>query len=449
MKKIAVEAGLAGIKTLHLTGRLLTKIVWVLASFFRLLFKGIFYKILGGIYYRVFRLKRNELAGQPLGKLFRDQLVYFFIFILTASLIFINAIKQSRAGGAEIKISKTVLAGIVTSELGSNVDEELIEETVTPSNLFNTGGEKYLDESCVLEKEDSLLKEEPGETDNLIAFNDDGDLIFKPQVVPTGTGADGSIPARQEIVYYTVQAGDTVSTIARQFGITVNTILWANNLSAFSLIRPGDSLTILPYSGLLYTVKSGDTLSKIARTYGIEESKILECNTLGNSLKIGQKLMLPGAKKLSSASTASKANSYTGLSVIKDLIKSPSVQTSGNKMAWPTVGYRITQYFSWRHNGVDIGNKVGTAIYAADAGIVEIAQGGWNGGYGNTILINHGGGKKTRYGHLSKLFVKVGDEVAKGENIGAMGSTGRSTGPHLHFEVIIKGTRYNPLNYIK
>ena len=118
-------------------------------------------------------------------------------------------------------------------------------------------------------------------------------------------------------------------------------------------------------------------------------------------------------------------------------------------MTWPTVGHRITQYFSWRHNGVDIGNKVGTPIYAADAGVVEISTGGWNGGYGNTILINHGGGKKTRYGHLSKLFVKAGDAVEKGENIGAMGSTGRSTGPHLHFEILINGGRYNPLNYIK
>jgi murein DD-endopeptidase MepM/ murein hydrolase activator NlpD len=98
---------------------------------------------------------------------------------------------------------------------------------------------------------------------------------------------------------------------------------------------------------------------------------------------------------------------------------------------------------------VDIGNKVGTPIYAADDGVVIISKGGWNGGYGNTIVIDHGGGKKTRYGHASKLFVKVGDRVEKGENIAAMGSTGRSTGPHLHFEVLVNGGRTNPLNYIR
>jgi murein DD-endopeptidase MepM/ murein hydrolase activator NlpD len=118
-------------------------------------------------------------------------------------------------------------------------------------------------------------------------------------------------------------------------------------------------------------------------------------------------------------------------------------------MIWPTPGRRITQYYSWSHQGLDIGDKIGTPLYAADDGVVIIAQGGWNGGYGNTILLDHGGGKRTRYGHASKLFVKVGDEVKKGETIAAMGSTGRSTGPHLHFEVLVNGTRYNPLNYIK
>jgi len=420
----------------------------VLASFFRLLFKGIFYKILGGIYYRIFRLKKNELADQPLGKLFRDQLVYLFIFILTVSLIVINTAKQSQANGAEIKISKTVLAGMVTADLGSNADEELIEETVTPSNLFNTGGEKYLDESCVLDKDDSLTEEETEEGDSWLAMNDDGDLVFKPQSISMGSEAESEIPTRRETIYYSVQNGDTVSSIAGQFGITINTILWANNLSAFSLIRPGDSLIILPYSGVLYTVKSGDTLSKIARAYGIEEDKIANCNTLGDSLKIGQKIILPGAKKLSSVATTVRT-SYTGISVIKDLVKSQPTKASTGKMAWPTSGYRITQYFSWRHTGVDIANKIGTPIYAADSGVVVISQGGWNGGYGNTIVIDHGNGVKTRYGHMSKLFAKVGDEVAKGENIGAMGSTGRSTGPHLHFEVLIRGTRTNPLNYIK
>jgi murein DD-endopeptidase MepM/ murein hydrolase activator NlpD len=101
-----------------------------------------------------------------------------------------------------------------------------------------------------------------------------------------------------------------------------------------------------------------------------------------------------------------------------------------------------------RHNGIDIANKVGTPIYAADNGKVELSASGWNGGYGNTILINHGK-LKTRYGHLSRLYVKAGQTVEKGQVIGEMGSTGRSTGPHLHFEVLSGSVRYNPLNYVR
>ncbi len=169
-------------------------------------------------------------------------------------------------------------------------------------------------------------------------------------------------------------------------------------------------------------------------------------------MKIGQRLLIPGGKKLSTqlaqASASSLRKTVSGLSAIKNLIKPQSVKPApGNKMIWPTVGHRITQYYSWRHSGLDIANKTGTPLYAADSGKVEIA--GWARGYGNTIVVNHGGGKKTRYAHLSKFYVGVGQKVGKGETIGLMGNTGWSTGPHLHFEVIINGVKYNPLSYIK
>ena len=351
----------------------------------------------------------------------------------------------------ETKIPRSVMSNLVKTEF-STIQEELIEEISTPNSIIAASRDKYLDDYCALEKEDTENTEDDSDYSSPFYFNEENDLVFKPDLFGTGEGANGAegAAARQEIIYYTVQIGDTVSTISRRFGITVNTILWANNLSAYSLIRPGDKLTILPYSGVLYTVKKGDTLAKIAQTYGIELEKITSCNNLGTSIAIGQKIVLPGAKKIETA-TAKKttSSSYTGVSVIKDLIKSPTAKVSGTSMAWPTVGNRITQYFSWSHNGLDIANKIGTPIYAADSGTVIISQGGYNGGYGNTILIDHGGGKRTRYGHASKLLVKVGDKVEKGQLIMLMGSTGRSTGSHLHFEVIINGTRYNPLNYIK
>ena len=136
-------------------------------------------------------------------------------------------------------------------------------------------------------------------------------VAVKPLAVSDDVLADdGIIPERKEIVYYTVQAGDTVSTIARKFDITINTILWANNLSSYSLIRPGDSLTILPKSGVMHTVKSGDTISKIAKLYGVDENEITSSNTLGNTLKVGDKIMVPGGRKLSQLQNNFGAQQY-------------------------------------------------------------------------------------------------------------------------------------------
>jgi len=360
----------------------------------------------------------------------------------------LNKNKTSAAGNF---IPRTVMSNLVTKEFSYNVqDGELIEEFYTPDTLKAAGKEKYLDSFSMVDKQ-TVLSTNTSEEDYapLVIVSEDG-MAVKPMMIGSNPASESVASQRDKIVYYTVQKGDVVSTIARNFDITVNTILWANNLSAYSLIRPGDSLTILPYSGVIHTVKSGDTISRISQLYGVEDEKILSSNNIGGILKIGDKIIVPGGSKLATAVTIAKTANTTGLSIIRNLVKAPaSTAAAGAKMVWPTVGHRITQYFSWRHNGVDIANKVGTPIYAADAGTVEIAANGWSGGYGNTIVINHGGGKKTRYGHLSKLYVRVGNKVEKGENIGLMGSTGNSTGSHLHFEVVINGTRYNPLNYIK
>ena len=120
----------------------------------------------------------------------------------------------------------------------------------------------------------------------------------------------------------------------------------------------------------------------------------------------------------------------------------------GLGMLWPATVRRITQYFNWRHRGIDIAGPTGTLIYAALDGMVEIS--GWNsGGYGYQIVLRHSNGMKTRYAHSSKLFVSVGQKVTKGEVIALMGSTGRSTGSHLHFEVVVGGVRVNPFLYVK
>ena len=265
--------------------------------------------------------------------------------------------------------------------------------------------------------------------------------------------AAGTAGGQRAITYYTVKIGDTLSGVAKAFGVTVNTIAWQNNLSAKAMLRPGDKLVILPVSGVLYKVRPGDSLSKIAQQYKVEAAAIISYNNLaGDRVIIGQSLVIPGGQPPASAASqvAAASSKLTPkvqqvFSNVKNTVKA-NLGTGG--MTWPTVGHRITQYYSLRHNGVDIGNKVGTPIYAADGGKVEVAASGWNGGYGNTILLNHGK-LKTRYGHLSRLYVRAGQTVVKGQVIGEMGSTGRSTGPHLHFEVLSGKVRYNPLNYIR
>jgi len=180
----------------------------------------------------------------------------------------------------------------------------------------------------------------------------------------------------------------------------------------------------------------------------------INANNLTAGLKIGQQIIIPGGSPISQYVPATVTHpttntNYTGLSAIRDLIKAPVARVNSSGMLWPTVGHNITQYFSWHHTAVDIANHIGTPIYAAANGVVLIAQGGWNGGYGNTILLDNGNNMRTRYGHASKLLVSPGEKVSKGQIIALMGSTGNSTGPHLHFEVVIGGVKYNPLNYVR
>lgn len=264
-----------------------------------------------------------------------------------------------------------------------------------------------------------------------------GAAIFKPHLITSAP----STAARTNIEYYVVEAGDTISNIAERFGLNVNTLLWENRLTARSIIRAGQKLTILPTDGITYRVGRGDTVAKIATKYGVKSENILNYNKISSStLTIGQTIIIPGGRPLAAPVTT------VARSTTVSPITAPTASSS--RLLWPTSAKRITQYYTWRHGGVDIAGPTGTAIYAAEEGIVEIA--GWNrGGYGNYIIIDHGGGMKTLYAHASKLHVAAGDRVERGQHIANMGSTGRSTGPHLHFELRLRNARTNPLNYIR
>lgn len=421
--------------------------------------KFLLYRPFVKLYYLIFRVKKYDLGQQSKRELIKKKSFHVAALTLILLAFVLNLTDKKQASASIGKAKKSVLAEIVKNEFSDigQDNDELIQENALSLSPQIMGAEKYLGRRGAVTAPKGVS---PSIDDNIVSTIAKIDnMLSKPMQIITSNGTVGAEIAaptsRKEITYYTVEGGDTISTIARRFRLNVNTILWANDLSAFSIIRAGDKLTILPADGFLYTVKRGDTIGKLAQNYELSAESIMTSNNLGSAgtIAIGQQLIIPGNKRAVASTRTIASNSsqssYSGLAVIKDIVSSEKPLVGSNKMIWPTVGHRISQYFSWKHNGVDIANKVGTPLYAADSGVVEISQGGYNGGYGNTIVINHGGGKKTRYGHASKLLVKKGEEVEKGQLIALMGSTGRSTGSHLHFEVVINGTRYNPLNYIK
>ncbi len=283
--------------------------------------------------------------------------------------------------------------------------------------------------------------------------NDEG-IIAPPTVVRDSAVVRSIISplvdtgARREgVINYVVQEGDTISTIGQKFGISINTILWENNLTSYQLIRPGQTLSILPASGIRHQIARGDTIAAIAKKYDVSPEAIIDFNKLASAsdIALGEKLVIPGGKKV-----VVPAPTYAVRPITRPTASVPTgrVVASGN-MTWPASCRRISQYFNLRHTGIDIACPFGTAVVAADGGKVVTAQGGWNGGYGNYVIIDHGNGLQTLYGHLSKIYVSPGEAVTKGQSIGAEGSTGRSTGPHVHFEVRSGGRRANPLSYVK
>lgn len=260
--------------------------------------------------------------------------------------------------------------------------------------------------------------------------------LLQPTILP-GVEIGGR---RSEIVKYVVQVGDTLGNVAQKFQISLETILVENKLSVNSVLRPGDVLSILPVSGLSHKVKKGETLKKIASLYKADLQKIIDFNHLtAEEAMAGEVLIIPEGRRLPLPSAYQPPVAAS---------RPPSLKVSREGMLWPTVSHRITQYFRWRHQGIDIALPTGNPIYAAESGVVEAA--GWNrGGYGYQIVINHGNNLKTRYAHNSRNFVKIGESVRKGDVIALIGSTGRSTGPHLHFEVIVGGVRVNPFMYVR
>lgn len=264
---------------------------------------------------------------------------------------------------------------------------------------------------------------------------DDGAL--SASTCDMGIGLENS--SNGEMRVYEVQQGDTLSEIAMQFDVSTNTIKWENNLSSNTL-KVGQKLNILPMTGVKHIVKKGDTLEKIATKYDadVEDIKVFNALSGNNSLKQGDILYVPNGI-IKPAVVSEKPTS----------IKRPTVETSTPVVSGyymkPTIGPITSPYGSRRrafHYGVDIGAARGTSVAAAADGVVVETLGSCREGrsscggrYGNYIVIAHANGTTTRYAHLQKVSVSVGENVNQGERIGATGNTGHSTGPHLHFQI--------------
>ena len=312
-------------------------------------------------------------------------------------------------------------------------------------------------------------------------------LSFEDEVVPTDQflfveegflmkssplGQQGVRLAYSESIVHTVQEGDSLERLSQRYGIGVQTIRSVNNLQAGSPIRPGMELVILPVDGVLHTVKRGQTLSRIAQLYDISAEEIARQNDIeGGFIVANQQLIIPGGTPIVGTPPAIASvdkplqfgdNIPDADVTLKTTIKPTSTQAPPAVAAaaatlgvlqLPCNNCTYTQYYHAGHYGVDIQTKGGGPIFAAEAGtVIRADQGGWNGGYGTVVEIDHGNGLITLYAHNKELYVKVGDVVGRGQVIAWMGNTGRvygQTGIHVHFEVLLNGVKKNPMLYLQ
>lgn len=309
-------------------------------------------------------------------------------------------------------------------------EEDYLEEVLVEAGT----AQRYLSEDMpALPAAPSEQKTEATEISPLL-LTEQGALL---QPVVPGTGQ----VLRQGISTYTVESGDTLAGIAKKFGVSIETVLWENKLTLRSIIRPGNQLKILPFSGLTHKVQKNETIVNLAKKYKVTTEQILAANNLvrPENIRPGDILLVPGGSlPPPPPRLASLSRAFVAPAKIEGIIG----------LIWPTLRGRISQYFTWRHAGIDIAVAKGTPIYAVEDAVVEIA--GWSRvGYGWHVVLRHPNGLKTRYAHATRLLVSAGDIVQKGQSIALVGSTGRSSGAHLHFEVISGGRSVNPLGYIR
>ncbi len=286
-------------------------------------------------------------------------------------------------------------------------------KSISSGDIFAEPAKNFLKDSpdVVFSEENSVLGYAPHS-------------VVKPQVL----GTLNSSSRNKEIREYIVEEGDTLSSLAEKFDISLKTILWANDMNSSSVIQPGDELVIPPVTGIIYHVKKGDTIGQIAETYKGNTDEIVVFNELNNEndIFIGDIIIVPGGEV--SKTTTQYAR------------KPETTPIASSYFICPHSACYISQGLHW-YNAIDFAGNCGDSIRAAAAGTVQRVRYGWNGGAGNYVTIIHPNGVVTMYGHIQKALVVPGQQVSQGERIALMGGSpgmpgaGISTGCHVHFDV--------------
>jgi len=306
--------------------------------------------------------------------------------------------------------------------------------------------------SCQAFLQDKSSKDDSNvvDTSKDVNISDSGDCLIPETSHVSVSDPSGDDSSSDETEVHVVKDGETIAQIADMFGVSVNTIRWANDLKVGDKLKDGEVLVILPISGVQHTVKKGQTLESIAKLYKADVGDIASFNgiTEDSQLSVGDVLVIPDAEM--SDEGGDKPDPNLKANTVKDqnyYASHPSIKNAKGyfinplpSQCYASGSCRKTQGLH-DHYAVDLGAPKGTPIYAAASGNVLFARTGWNGGYGNLVIIKHPNGTETYYAHQSKIATSAGDQVSQGDVIGYVGSTGHSTGPHLHFEV--RGAR-NP-----
>lgn len=368
---------------------------------------------------------QNSIFGQQkkISLFFKPSITKVYSFIIITSLL---ASSPSVA-------SAGFFSGLKTMVLGSSVKaEELLAQE--SNNIYNSQTVPLLESSVNPDFKNI------DEQEDVVVVQDDS-FIYSNSFLGTTDVKYEKSPLSEEIYVYTVKEGDTLSEIAETFDVSLNTIRWENNISG-QKISVGQKLNILPVTGVKHIVKKGDTISKIAEKYEAEMEDMLVFNGISkeDGLKQGDILFVPNGIIKTVVVSNNKSSSGSSSVSVSSNTKAPA-----GYYIRPASGIITSPYGPRKggfHYGVDIGNKRGTPIIAAASGVVVKVVSGCKEGvsscggrYGNYVVIQHSNGTKTFYAHLSSVSVSVGQNVSQGQKVGGMGSTGRSTGSHLHFEV--------------